>query len=456
MTATDAIFAGQVPTEVEIQTEKAVLGAVLSSPLLAEALMERVAVEDFVRPVHQLIYQLIVELAADGNEPSFLALSQAAQRTSNILVLRYLPNLLTSTQVISSPQTFSIQLAELLNYAYIRKMSALGLQLADLSAGASLDEIEEMRERARALLDATTAPEADDPDAVTWDELYRRHMDAAENPTPVVTVPLPYQDLEILLNGGLRAGNLVVIGGRPAMGKSLVGTEIARNAAIRGVNTLLVGLEMNHVEISSRLMSATSKVPLSKTVTMTERRDVLEPADWDKIVRGYEVASEAGPRLTVVSPHTKFTLVHLERRLIGMQRKGNPFGLVVLDYLQLLESTGISRSENRQVEVQKMSRDLKLIAQRHAIPMVILAQLNRGPEQRADHKPMMADLRESGGLENDANVVILLHREEVYNEDTLRVGEIDLIVAKNRNGATGTVSASFRGHLALVEDYEVN
>lgn len=441
------------PSQVEIETEMAVLGAVLGSPSFAVPLMERVAETDFVRPVHQVIYRLIVDAEAAGREPSYLSVSQAAQRLGNIVALRYLPELLTRAQAVSTAAVFGQHLAELMNYAYIRKISAAGMQLTELQPGASLEEIEAAREHARLLLDQAAGPDLEDPDEVTWDELYRRDMDAAANPTPVSVVPVPYRDLAAMLHGGLRAGNLVVIGARPAMGKSLVGAEICRHAAIRGVKTLLVTLEMTHKEISARLTAATARVDLSKTVTMTEQPNVLTPDDWERIACGYsEVASEAGPRLSIVDPSTAFTVGHLERRLTAMQRKGEPFGLVVVDYMQLLNSSGSERAENRQAEVQKMSRNLKQLAKRFDIPIVVLAQLNRGPELRGDHTPMVADLRESGGLENDANVVILLHRPSAYDLED-RVGEIDLIVGKNRNGPCGTVVASFRGHYATVSDF---
>lgn len=236
------------------------------------------------------------------------------------------------------------------------------------------------------------------------------------------------------------------------MGKSLVGTEICRHAAIHGVRTLLVTLEMSHKEISARLTSATARVDLSKTTRMVEQPDVLTDEERERIVQGYAIAAEAGPRLTILAPSTAFTVGHLERRLTAMQRKGEPFGLVVVDYMQLLNSSGSERAENRQAEVQKMSRNLKQLAKRFDIPIVVLAQLNRGPELRGDHTPMVADLRESGGLENDANVVILLRRPSAYDPED-RVGEIDLIVGKNRNGPCGTVVASFRGHYATVSDF---
>ncbi|MFD8533873.1 replicative DNA helicase [Streptosporangium canum] len=448
----DTTDSSAVPALVVIETEAAVLGAVLASPTFAVPLMERLAAADFVRPAHQLIYQLIVDTEAAGREPSYLSVSQRAQRSGNVVVLRYLPELLTQAQAIATSADFGQHLAELSNYAYIRKVSAAGLQLAELQAGASLEEIEAVRERARALLDAATGPDLDDPDEVTWDELYRRDMDAAENPTAVSVVPVPYRDLAAMLHGGFRAGNLVIVGARPAMGKSLVAAEICRHAAIQGVKTLLVTLEMTHKEISARLTSATAKVDLAKTITMTEQRDVLTDDDWERLARGYAIAAEAGPRLSIVDPSTAFTVGHLERRLTAMHRKGTPFGLVVVDYMQLLNSSGSDRAENRQAEVQKMSRQLKQMAKRFDIPIVVLAQLNRGPELRGDHTPMVADLRESGGLENDANVVILLHRPCAYDPED-RVGEIDLIVGKNRNGPCGTVTASFRGHYATVSDF---
>ncbi len=449
------VIPGAAPTSVEIETEMAVLGAVLESPVLAAVLLERLEAEDFARPAHQVIYGLIVDIAAGGGEPSYLTVSQAAQRNRDLVVLRYLPDLLTSARVISGPESFAAQVGVVANYAAVRRMSRAGVQLADNAAGASLDDLEAAREKVRDVLDeldGLDSPAEVDKDAITWDELYRRELDRAENPTEVSTVPVPYRDLEELLNGGWRPGQFIVIGARPSLGKSLVAAEVCRHAALHGTRTLLVTLEMDHAEISARLTAATAGVPLSKTIKMTEKRNVLDDADWDRLAHAYQVVAEHGHNLTIVDPSTAFTTASLERRLAAMQRKGTPYGLVVLDYLQLLEALGSRRAENRQVEVQQMSRELKLLAARFKVPIIVLAQLNRGPEQRTDHMPVMADLRESGGLEQDANVVILLHRPDAYEPESPRAGEIDLIVAKNRNGAKGTVTAAFRGHYASVSD----
>ncbi|MFF5265323.1 replicative DNA helicase [Actinomadura viridis] len=454
MSVVDDVIPGAGPTQVEIETEMAVLGAVLDNPALAAVLMERLAAEDFARPAHQVIYGMVVDIAAAGQEPSYLAVCQAAQRVRDLVVLRYLPDLLTKAQIISGPAEFETQVGVVVNYSMVRRMSRTGIRLADIAAGASIEDLEQAREQVRGLLDDMEAPAAGevDRDAITWDELYRQELEKAENPVEAVTVPVPYTDLEKLLNGGWRPGQFVVIGARPSIGKSLLAAEVCRHAALHGTRTLLVTLEMDHAEISARLTAATANVPLAKTVRMTEQRGVLDEDDWDRLAKGFQVISEHGRNLTIVDPSTMFTTRSLERRLVAMQRKGTPYGLVVLDYLQLLESVGARRAENRQVEVQQMSRELKLMAARFKVPIIVLAQLNRGPEQRSDYRPLMADLRESGGLENDANVVILLHRPDFYEPEHPRAGEVELIVAKNRNGARGTVTAAFRGHYATISD----
>jgi replicative DNA helicase len=207
---------------------------------------------------------------------------------------------------------------------------------------------------------------------------------------------------------------------------------------------------MTLAEITARLTAATANVLLTKTKLMTEERDVLSEDDWSRIQRASERIAAVAGNLTIVEPHTAFTVSSLERRLTAMERRGEPAQLVVIDYLQLMETAG--RSENRQVEVQRMSRGLKLLAKKHGIPVVVLAQLNRGPEQRTDKRPMMSDLRESGAIEQDASTIILLHREDAYEKESPRAGEMDLIVAKNRNGPTGTVTVVFRGHYAMAAD----
>lgn len=443
MTETDA------PPNVEHATEAALLGAVLRNPALADTLITKLTAGDFDKPVHQQLYDLILSVYQDGTEPGHLAVLQAAQRARLAHVAVYLTNMVAGSvgMEIDDQGGFEQQVGHVVGYSYRRTLAAAGMALQDLSNSDA--DLELIQERAREVIDGPSALD-DGDDAIDWYASFLQELERTENPSKAAVVPVPYADLRSLLDGGFRAGEVVIVAARPAVGKTVVATEISRHAALKGYRTVFVSLEMTRAEITARLTAATANVLLTKTKRMTEERDVLDEADWARIQRAEGRIAEAGRNLTIVEPHTAFTVPSLERRLTAMERRGEPAQLVVIDYLQLME--GVGKSENRQVEVQRMSRGLKLLAKKHGIPVVVLAQLNRGPEQRNDKRPMMSDLRESGAIEQDASTVILLHREDAYEKESARAGEMDLIVAKNRNGPTAVVTVLFRGHYAMASD----
>jgi replicative DNA helicase len=247
------------------------------------------------------------------------------------------------------------------------------------------------------------------------------------------------------LTGGLQPGQFVLIAARPAMGKSVLAGDFARHAAIRNdVPTLFFSLEMGRKELEKRFLSAQARYPLH---WMKAKGPVDNVAVAKLIGAGQDM--QAAP-LHIVAD-TGITLAKIRSQCRRIQRK-HGLGLVVIDYLQLMGGESTGRNDNRQQEVSRISRGLKTLAMDLAVPVVALSQLNRGPEQRQDKKPMTADLRESGSLEQDADIVILLHREDAYEKDSPRAGEADLIVAKHRNGPTATITVAFQGHFARFVD----
>jgi replicative DNA helicase len=218
--------------------------------------------------------------------------------------------------------------------------------------------------------------------------------------------------------------------------------DVCRAASVaHGLTSAIFSLEMNRTEIMHRLFSAEARVNLQHL-----RSGHMTDADWEALTRRHDDLREA-PLFIDDSAHMTIPEILAKCRRLKQQ---HDLRLVVVDYLQLMSSG--KRVESRQVEVSEFSRQLKLLAKRLDVPVVALSQLNRGPEQRSDHKPMLADLRESGSLEQDADVVILLHREDQYERESPRAGEADLIVAKHRNGPTSTVTVAFQGHYSRFVD----
>ena len=223
---------------------------------------------------------------------------------------------------------------------------------------------------------------------------------------------------------------------------STLGLDIARAASVKtGLPSAIFSLEMSKTEITMRLLSAEARVPLHhmRSGTMTDD-------DWNRLARRMGEVAEA-PLYIDDSPNLTMMEIRAKARRL---RQRNDLRLIVIDYLQLM--SGNKKAESRQQEVSELSRSLKLLAKELEIPVIAMSQLNRGAEQRTDKKPQIADLRESGSIEQDADMVILLHREDAYEKESPRAGEADFIVAKHRNGPTATITVAFQGHYSRFVD----
>jgi len=254
-------------------------------------------------------------------------------------------------------------------------------------------------------------------------------------------VPTGFADLDELTNG-FHGGQLIIVAARPALGKSTLALDFARSASIHhDMPSIFFSLEMGRSEIAMRLLAAEASVPLQSM-----RKGTVDARDWTTIASTRGRINDA-PLYIDDSPN--MTLVEIRAKCRRLKQRVG-LKMVIIDYLQLMTSG--KKVESRQQEVSEFSRALKLLAKELQVPVIALSQLNRGPEQRADKMPAISDLRESGSLEQDADMVILLHRESAYEKDNPRAGEADLIVAKHRNGPTRTVTVAFHGHYSRFAD----
>ncbi len=257
----------------------------------------------------------------------------------------------------------------------------------------------------------------------------------------MVGVPTGFAELDRLTNG-LHPGQMIVLAARPAIGKSTLALDIARSASIKhGLTSVIFSLEMSRNEITMRMLSAEARVPLQNM-----RKGQMRDEDWQKLAATMGKISSA-PLFIDDSPNMSLMEIRAKCRRL---KQRHDLKLVIIDYLQLMSSG--KRVESRQQEVSEFSRALKLLAKELEVPVIAISQLNRGAEQRTDKKPMLSDLRESGAIEQDADVVILLHREDAYERESPRAGEADLIVAKHRNGPTDTIVVAFQGQYARFVD----
>ena len=421
---------GRTPPH-DLAAEQGALGSMLLSRSAIDEVSAIIKPADHYRPAHQIIHETILELVAE-NEPA------DAITVANLLIKRgelgragggdYLHTLIASVPTWA----FGASYARIVHILAVKREAIeVGTRIVQLGYEGGGDAAG-IADLARSMADGIGASTAV-TDLLTMDELFTEVIDDLESTAPR-GVPTPWADVNEAI-GGVIPGQPLIIAGRPGSGKSLAALGIAAHAAIReGVPTLMATMEMTRREVMIRLIAAEGRVPLH---SMLHRK--VEPADWARITKVRERIGDA-PLAFDDSPVC--SVANLRARLRTMART-TPAGLLVVDYIGLLDGP---KAESRQVEVSAMSRDLKRIAGEFGVAVVVVAQLNRKPEMRTDKRPELSDLRDSGTLEQDASVVLLMHNPSLAEPENPRAGEVDLIVAKNRNGPLCTITSAFQGH----------
>ena len=418
--------------------EMATLGGMLLSVAAIADVAEILRAGDHYTPAHQVIHEVIIALHEAGEPADPVAVAaELAKRgvIGKVGGAPYVHTLIASVPTAANAGYYARIVADL---AILRRLIEAGTRVVQLAYSGD-GEAAEIAARALAEIEDAAATVSRHAVRPIRDVVYAA-LDEAEHGTKR-GLSLPWADLDSLLNG-ISPGQLVYVAARPGVGKSLTGAGIAGHVALGlGLPALLVSMEMRAEDITLRLISAAAKVPLWALTHQQATQD-----DWERVVK---VAEPIASSPLVIDYDPWCSLVSVRSRLREMQRDGAPARVLVVDYLGLMEPPA---AENRQNAVAALSRGLKRIAGEFMIPVIALAQLNRGPELRADHRPLLADLRESGAQEQDADVVILLHREDAYDRESPRAGEIDLIVAKNRTGPMATITAAFQGHYGRIKD----
>ncbi|MDR2930548.1 MAG: replicative DNA helicase [Propionibacteriaceae bacterium] len=430
----------RVPPQ-DVAAEQSVLGAMLMSKDAIANVMGLLRGTDFYRPAHELIFDTILDLYSKG-EPAD-AITVAAELAKQGEIARvgghvYIHDLLASVSIAANASFYAEIVRE---KAILRRLVDASIRIAQLGYAGQGDVDEIVDQAQQAIYEVSDGASGEDYRQVsellqiTWDE-----MDAlASQGGRFSGVPTGFTDLDGLTNG-LHPGQMIIVAARPAVGKSTLALDFARNAAVHNrMTTAVFSLEMSASEIMMRLLSAEASVPLENI--RTGRLDDY----WDNLSAVTSRLS-AAPLFIDDSPNLTMMEIRAKARRL---KQHHDLKMVVIDYIQLMSSG--RKVESRQLEVSDFSRQIKLMAKELDIPVIAISQLNRGTEARADKKPMLSDLRESGSLEQDADVVILLHRADVYNKEE-RPGEADLIVAKHRNGRTETLQVIFQGRLSRFVD----
>lgn len=423
----------------DLEAEQSVLGSMMLSKDAIMDVADIISGADYYQPAHETIHNVIIELAGRGEPADPITVAGELTRKGELNRVggaNYLSDLIGTVPTTANAVYYAKIVRE---RSILRRLVSAGTRIVQLGYADSSEDVDNIVDQAQAEVFAI-AERRNKVDYVKIgdmaDDIVEELEEIAARGEGVSGVPTGFADLDSLTNG-LHPGQMVIVAARPAMGKSTLALDFCRSAALEhGITTAIFSLEMSRSEIAMRLLSAETKVFLSKI-----RSGDLSTQDWTKLTEQIGKMADA-PLFIDDSPNMSMMEIRAKCRRLKAQHN---LGLVVVDYLQLMSSG--KRVESRQQEVSEFSRALKLLAKELELPVVAVAQLNRGPEARTDKKPMISDLRESGSLEQDADVIMLLHRPEYYEEGD-RVGEADIIVAKHRNGPTRTIAVAFQGQMA--------
>lgn len=417
-----------------LEAEQALIGGIFVSPVAFDDVAERVTADEFHDPRHRVTFSVIAELAAEKLPIDLVTVAEKLEDAGRLADVEwaYLVTLARDTP----------SAANVLAYADLVRSRAKRRKLVDLGLSLQQWAREETAEAALSkLADAVSGLDASAPESAKLIKDFLAplidRMDRLHNGQPVDNQAMPtgLRDLDALLNGGIRAGQLIVIAARPAMGKSVLGFQIAsRIAREERLSALVFSLEMTGEELTEREIAARGDIPLQVL-----KSGQLGDDDWARLasattkISGTKVWIDETPGLSLQALQARTRRMHRQHRL----------GLVVVDHIGLMSVDG--RHETRQQEVSKISRELKNLAKELQCPVIALSQLNRELEKRGIKRPILSDLRESGEVEQSADVICFIYRDEVYNPDSPDKGCAELIIGKQRGGKIGMVPVAFIG-----------
>jgi replicative DNA helicase len=419
-----------------LEAEQSTLGGMLLSQEAVAEVIEEIAGVDFYAGKHELIYNAILNLFGRGEPTDVIAVTDELNKQGNLLKAGgsdYLHSLASYVPTAANAGYYAKIVGD---KAILRRLIDAGTRIAQ-SGYDSQGEVEDLVNQAQAEVYKVSSQSSKEDYVGLSDSLEAaiHDIELAQNRGGEMTgTPTGFTDLDAYTHG-LHAGQLIIVAARPAVGKSTFALDIARNASVRhNQATIFFSLEMGRSEIAMRMLSAESSIYLQSM-----RKGTISEGDWTRLAAVRGRINDA-PLYIDDSPNMSLVEIRAKCRRLAQQVD---LKLVVIDYIQLMSSG--KKVESRQQEVSEFSRALKLLAKELGLPVVALSQLNRQAEQSKDKRPELSHLRESGSLEQDADVVVLLHREGIYERDHPRAGEADLILAKQRNGPTGTVTVAFHG-----------
>jgi len=436
---------GRIPPQ-SIEAEQSVLGSMLVDKEAISIVMEILKPEDFYRPDHREIYEVVIELFDRSQPIDLITVSERLKLHGKLELiggLEYLSNIATAVPTTANVRNYSKIVEE---KSLLRKLIRASSDIVDLGFDAS-EEVSYIIDRAeQGIFDILQKRSSQGfiPIKDVLVDTFNKLEELYNNKGTITGISTGFVDLDFK-TAGLHNTDLILIAARPAMGKTALALNLAQNVAVHSkVPVAVFSLEMSKEQLVNRMLSSEAMVDGSRMKT-----GQLEDNDWQKVAKALGPLSEA-PIFIDDTPGVTITEIRAKCRRLKLEHN---LGLVIIDYLQLMQGSK-SKSENRQQEISEISRSLKMLAKEINVPVITLSQLSRAPETRTDHRPILSDLRESGAIEQDADIVMFLYRDDYYNPETDKKNIAELIIAKHRNGSTGTVELVWLGQYTKFANLE--
>ncbi|MFI4938276.1 MAG: replicative DNA helicase [Candidatus Berkiellales bacterium] len=430
-----------------LDAEQAVLGGLLLENKAWDQIADRITEKHFYRPDHQMIFRAMSGLMAENKPLDVITVAEALQKMEvhdQVGGLAYLGELAKNTPSAANIAAYAEIVYE---RAVLRELISVGTHITeaafDPQGRVSAEILDEAEKKVFDI--AERGMKSVGPEGIrsivarAIDNIEKRFQDN----TFMTGISTGFTDLDRLTTG-MQPGDLIIIAGRPSMGKTTLAMNIAEHAAIRSQKSVLVfSMEMPGESLAMRMLSSLGRIDQNKL-----RTGKLAEEDWTKLTSA--VAFLSGAKL-YIDETPALSPMELRARARRVARERDSLGLIVVDYLQLMRSQGYS--ENRTAEISEISRSLKTLAKELKVPIIALSQLNRSLEQRPNKRPVMSDLRESGAIEQDADLIVFIYRDEVYHEDSPDKGTAEIIIAKQRNGPIGSLRLTFSGQYTRFDNF---
>lgn len=425
----------RVPPQ-NIEAEQAVLGAILLEGDALITVMERLQAHDFYRADHQRIYEAMVEVSHE-QEPVDIVTVTARLQDMKVIEdvggVTYLSKLANAVPTAANVEYYA-QIVE--EKSLTRRLISAATQIVSDGYASGEDVADLLSEAEQKIMDISNRRSASGflPIRDVLMEVFERVEFLYENKGGTTGVPSGFEALD-KMTSGFQKSDLIIVAARPSVGKTAFALNIAQNVGVRAKETVAIfSLEMSAAQLVQRMICAEANVDAGRM-----RTGYLEESDWHKMTMAIGSLSHAN---IFIDDSPALTVAEIRAKCRRLKREQGGLGIVIIDYLQLIHGRGRS-SDNRQQEVSEISRALKGIARELEVPIIALSQLSRGVEQRQDKRPMMSDLRDSGSIEQDADIVAFLYRDDYYDKESEKQNIIEIIIAKQRNGPVGMVELVF-------------